>query len=627
MCDRKVVCLFASLGLLFFGGIVGQGQQAPEMIVFNAKIVTVDDKSFTSQVGTIAEAMAVKDGRIVEVGNEAQVRASAGPGTKMIDLKGRTVLPGLIDVHDHPYDWAPTTPYIIKRVLSDDIVVTRYLEGSPKEQVEAFPQALEEAVSKVKPDQWIYIVFSLGKKYEYGIALGMARISSRAAERVLDGKQITKELLDRMAPNHPVLLRDTFTGMIVNERALEEIDKVFHQEGANLIDRHTGQGGRDGGANFRSVFHDVTMQDHYQELKEIHRLELSWWTGYGLTTFASLAYTPSNIKVYNDLARSGEIPVRNMWGWNWREDILFEDQYLLNATVFMQGLGNDFFWYGGAQGSEENGKNCSTLRPRVDLPPSKLVCGLDPGTGAYKRLYEFIKSGGRMVIAHTIGDRDIDNLLNVIETASQEAGFTREQVREKRHGFDHLALSPRPDQIGRLKALGMVVGGNSFYFLEMAPSLLEVYGEEVLEWSNPKKSLVDAQIPSGFEVDRPLAGTDLTMFWTLARSIDRKAWDGKVYAPSQKISRELALKTITVWGAYYLMKEDVLGSLEPGKWADFTVLDRDYLTVPEEQIEDIRVLMTVVAGKVVHVVPSVAREIGMQPKGAQIELGGEAAQW
>jgi len=83
-------------------------------------------------------------------------------------------------------------------------------------------------------------------------------------------------------------------------------------------------------------------------------------------------------------------------------------------------------------------------------------------------------------------------------------------------------------------------------------------------------------------VERPLAGTDLTMFWTLARSIDRKAWDGKVYAPSQKIGRELALKTITVWGAHYLMKEDGLGSLEPDKWADFTVLDRDYLTVPEE---------------------------------------------
>ena len=627
MVNGKDLCLFASLWLLFFGGTAVEAQQPLEMVIFNGKIVTVDDKSFTSRVGTVAQAMALKEGKIVAVGSDSRVRELAGPTAKMIDLKGRTVLPGLIDVHDHPYDWAATTPYIIKRVLTDDIVVTRYMEGSPKEQVAAFPETLEEAVGKAKPGQWIYIVFSLGDKYQYGIAYGMSRISPRAGERVLDGTQITKQQLDRMAPNNPVLLRDTFTGMMVNEKALDEIDKVFPQEGANRISREKGQGGRDGGANFRSVFHDVTMGDHFQALKEIHRLELSWWSGYGMTAFGSLAYTPSNIKVYTDLSRSGEMPVRNMWGWNWREDYLFTDQYVINASVFMQGLGNDFFWYGGAQGSEENGKNCSILEPLVQLRPNQLACGLEPGTEPYKRLYRFIKSGGRMAIAHTIGDRDIDNLLDIIERASREAGFTLEQVRAKRHGFDHLAMSPRPDQMGRIKTLGMVLGGNSFYFLEMAPGLLEVYGEKVLEWSNPKRSLVDAQIPSGFEVDRPLAGTDLTLFWVLARSIRRQAADGKIYAPSQEISRELALKTITGWGAYYLMKEDVLGSLEPGKWADFIVLDRDYLTIPEEQIEDIRVLMTVMGGKVMHLVPSLAREIGMQPTGAQVQLGGAAAAW
>ena len=90
---------------------------------------------------------------------------------------------------------------------------------------------------------------------------------------------------------------------------------------------------------------------------------------------------------------------------------------------------------------------------------------------------------------------------------------------------------------------------------------------------------------SGFEVDRGLESTHLTIFWALARFITREAWDGKVYGQSQKISRELALKTATTWGAYYLAKEDVLGSLEVNKWADFIVLDRDYLTVPENEIE------------------------------------------
>ena len=108
--------------------------------------------------------------------------------------------------------------------------------------------------------------------------------------------------------------------------------------------------------------------------------------------------------------------------------------------------------------------------------------------------------------------------------------------------------------------------------------------------------------------------------------IDRKAYDGRVYGQNQKIGRELALKTATTWGAYYILKENELGSLEPGKWADFIVLDRDYLTIPENDIENIRVLMTVVGGKAVHLVPSMAEDIGMQPTGAQALLG-PAAQW
>ena len=87
------------------------------------------------------------------------------------------------------------------------------------------------------------------------------------------------------------------------------------------------------------------------------------------------------------------------------------------------------------------------------------------------------------------------------------------------------------------------------------------------------------------------------------------------------------LKSATLWGAYYAMREDQLGSLEPGKWADLVVLDKDYMTVPEDDILNLRVLMTMVGGKVVHLVPSLARELGMQAAGAQVELGGPAAQW
>ena len=103
--------------------------------------------------------------------------------------------------------------------------------------------------------------------------------------------------------------------------------------------------------------------------------------------------------------------------------------------------------------------------------------------------------------------------------------------------------------------------------------------------------------------------------------------DGRVYSPNQRIDRVTALKSATTWGSYYVLREKELGSLEPGKWADLLVLDRDYMTIPEQDIANIRVLMTMVGGQVVHLVPSLAREWGLQPTGAQVELGGAASQY
>ena len=607
-------------GILFLAGEPARAQQtAPDMIVFNGKIVTMDDKGFTPSVGRVVEVMAIKDSKITAVGTAAQIRTQAGPATKLVDVKGRTVLPGMMGNHEHPYDWAPTNPYIIKKVLTDDIVVTRYVKGTPREQAEAFPNTIKEMLTKAKPGQWLYVVLSLGDRYEYGMD------NSQGSAMQL----IPEELMDQLTPNHPLLLRNVFTGTNYNMLGYQEAKKIFPQP--DMVADREGKpfppGSRDMNNALRWFFHEVTMKDHYKELKEIHRLEVSWWSGYGFTTFGSQAYTPSNIRVYSELSREGRLAMRNMWGWNWRETVLFGDPYVRNIAVYLEGTGNDFHWYGGSRGALGNGSNCTTATPRRE-GVQQGQCNYEPGTDHYKTLYSFIRDGGRFSITHTGGDKDIGYLLDIIEKASAEGGMTPDDIRAKRHTFDHLTLAPRPDQLDRIKKLGMVPGGSPFYFFQGSPRILADYGEEAVQWSMPKKSLADAGIPSGFEIDRPLGSTDLTVFWTLARMIDRKApQDGKVYAPNQRIPRELALKSATIWGAYYMMKENELGSLEPGKFADFIVLDRDYLTIPENDIENIRVSMTVVGGKPVHLVPSMAREIGMQPTGAQVELGGPAAQW
>ena len=327
---------------------------------------------------------------------------------------------------------------------------------------------------------------------------------------------------------------------------------------------------------------------------------------------------------------------RMAWGWGaipdelWESD--FKDPFLVADLASREGEGSDSIWY---IGTGQNGGGCVSMEPLPTRPrgaPLVMSGGRDCTPRSYNRggpvwngMYQVIMADGRLMGGHEAGDVDVDGLLDLIEEASREAGFSLEEIRAKRHVVDHMNAWPRPNQIPRIKSYGMVLGGTNLYFRQNSPRWLRDYGESALNRMVPRKSVIDAGIMNAIELDKPYENTDATAFDALSWSITRQAIDGKVYAQDEKISRQLALKTATIWGAYYVLKESALGSLETGKLADFLVLDRDYLTVPEGEIEDIRILMTMVGGRVVHLVPSLARELGMAPKGAEVELGGPAA--
>jgi predicted amidohydrolase YtcJ len=191
-----------------------------------------------------------------------------------------------------------------------------------------------------------------------------------------------------------------------------------------------------------------------------------------------------------------------------------------------------------------------------------------------------------------------------------------------------MAINPRPDQIQRVKNLGMHLSGWDLYVWEGSGyQVLQDYGERAAQWIIPRKNLLDAGVTQSVEIDRPIGYTSLNFFNVLHTGISRKDQNDRLISPQQALSREAMLKAATLWGAYYTKREDRLGSLKAGKLADLAVLDRDYLAIPVDDIPNIRVLMTVVGGKVVHLAPSMARESGMQPTGAQVDLGGPAAQW
>jgi len=625
---------FAMVLFAFWAGAqITLAQQAQEMVFINGKIITVNDHSYTSKLGTIAQAMHVKDGKILHVGTNAQIRPMAGPSVKLIDLKGRTVIPGFILTHEHPWDWNPVEPVVLKKVLTDDILVTRVLDGKPMDNLKAFPGVLAEAVKAAKPGQWIYIVFMLGKHYEYSTTGngGFGRLGmDPEVVNVVDGKHITREQLDQMAPDNPVVLRDVFTSMVINTKAFDESRKIFSEPDVNPLKGAESNSSLGDPSTFRWFFGDVMMKDHHPQLLEVMRQGLEWWAGYGLTSFSSNAYTPSNLAVYGELDRQDRMPIRTAWSWNWRQNYFYSDAYFLDALAQQVGRGTDYLWFGGGRAvtgggcTEMEASPSSTLAkmPDLQLEAREKQCNYAPGGRGEKLLYEWVKAGGRYIGNHTSGDEDIDNIMRVIQKASKDAGMTDEQIRAKRHAVDHMVLWPRQDQVPLLKQLGIVTSGDSFEVIQSTPAVFNIYGEKGASQVVPRKRVFEAGVNNSFEIDRALGSTEYTIFSAgITPMLDRKGWDGKVYGSDQAVDRESALKIATYGGAYYLDREKVLGSIEPGKWADFLVLDRDYLTVPADDIKNTKVLVTVVGGKVVHMVPSIAKENDMQSVGSQSRLG------
>ena len=620
---RKALGSIAVLAIIGAGSLVAQ--QPPDTILYNGKIITVDDPGVNGNLGTTAQAIAVREGKIVAVGANTAVRQLAGNSTKSYDLKGRTVIPALAATHDHPTDWDPLNPYIVKKVVSDDLIIERFLEDPPDQQLQKFPRVLDEAVQKAKPGQWIRISMLFGRGYRWG-----DEISGFL------GRQINKQMLDMAAPNNPVIVRAGFVGMLANQKAMDAVKKFYGGEFEKFeqIDSPVTKQMEQRGycaVCYREFEQDVMYPA--ATLREIYRLGLSWWAGYGLGMNGSNMYTAGAMTAYDSLDRKGEMAIRLPWTYFWPERKDFGlDPYFRAFVVSMKDRGSDYFWLNGAIPSDY-GRNCTTLPgTSPEVKQSEGACRFDPDSPVGKLntqvMYEFIKSGGRYAGAHMVGDKEIDYVLDIIERASKDAGMTPDQVRDKRHTWDHLGLNPRPDQIPRIKNLGMVMGGWDISIWEGdGQQFLKDYGEQALQWMIPRKSLLEAGIRQSIEIDRPLGYTDLTFFTVLHTAITRKDKDGVVITPTQSVSREVILKSATLSGAYYAEKEKILGSLETGKLADLTVLDRDYLTIPVDDIPNIRTIMTMVGGKIVHLVPSLAREFGVQPVGAQVELGGPASKW
>ncbi|MBI4456061.1 MAG: amidohydrolase family protein [Acidobacteria bacterium] len=564
--------------------------QTADLIVFNGKIATVDGNM------TMAEAMVIRDDIIIAVGANQDMLKLAGPDSKKLDVKGRTVLPGFIDPHWHMTGFMPQDFPEVKGIN----VPPSHDTGVVKKGIE---EALKKRVKEVQPGEWIII-----------------NPTGDAARQVILYEEITRTDLDRWAPENPVMLNETGSGansqILFSTKAREIIEKElpgfkYFSDRDIVFD----------GVNLSGLItKDILLKRKEKEYSSsIKKLLMGESSPKGITTLGTrITRTPLNSLFLLD--QRGEMPVR--FGW------LFSDGSFYNGDGFYKrfpnfaGVGTKYLW-GLGSGEEVTDSPSTALCTTLPIINRELKERLAKAKIDPCFLHNPVKRAtvkdqiqyGRGVEYHASGDKTVEILLEIIDEIRRETGMTVEEIREKRLTMEHLHMV-RPDQIPKLKEYGIIMSNTPGYLPynlnPVAPAnVLQNYGEQYLGWSLPAKSFINAGIRTvigeafgePFDAMKMLITREACFTPRLPGEGEIGVEKCKVLAPEEKIDRNSALRMSTIWPAYYMLKEKELGSLEVGKLADFIVIDRDYFTVPEKEIKNIKVMMTVLGGKVVYATP------------------------
>jgi hypothetical protein len=343
---------------------------------------------------------------------------------------------------------------------------------------------------------------------------------------------------------------------------------------------------------------------------------LEEWVAIGVTTL-STRLAGYEITAYGLLDRSGELPLRLAYAHEiGRANPFLERQ--LKRFGNLEGHGTDRMWmvgitvdnpdgYGPRVPTPDDGGrvgeiSCVTLPKREILPndlyPEEGLCVWDlpdhPGPDAPLIANRY---GYRITGLHTFGDKGIDLVLESYKKANLESS-----IKDRRFALDH-GMMIRPDVRELSAELGVMWSVQPVQFWSRyAASVSRVYGEEYAHrWLFPVKSLIDQGVKVVYGADTHSDPERHPMF-SLEILVTRKTRDGRVFGPRERIDRSTGLLMMTRWGSEYVMAEDKLGSIEPGKLADLVVLDRNPLdrSIPDEDLSEIQVLTTLIGGTVMY---------------------------
>jgi predicted amidohydrolase YtcJ len=535
------------------------------MVLLNGRIVTLEDGL------PEAEALAIVGSRIAALGSSETMRRHVGERTQVVDLEGRLVIPGCVEGHAHFVGIGTA------KLNLDLMDATSW--GAIVSMVEA-------EVRRVEPGQWIYGRGWHQEKW------------TQQPERAVEGFP-THHALSRISPNNPVLLTHASGhATFANAKAMElsgVTKDTPNPPGGDLI--------RDGAGNPTGLFRETASrlirtgagepprapEEEAARARRILELASQEVVSKGITSFQDAGSSLADVDLMKRMIDEGRIDVR-LWimlrvgndalaaNLSKYRTIDYADGFLTVRAIKKS--------IDGALGS----RGAWLLEPYADKPGD---------TGRNTTTVEEIRETARLALehgyqlcVHAIGDRANRETLDLFERAFQG----RPDAKGLRWRIEH-AQHLHPDDIPRFGRLGVIASMQGVHCTSDAPFVIARLGEKraaegAYVWQ--KLMQTGAVVTNG--TDAPVE--DVDPIASYHATVTRRAADGSVFFPGQRMSRMEALKSYTIEGAYAAFEESSRGTLRPGKYADIVVLSKDILRIPEEEIPSAEVMYTIVGGKV-----------------------------
>jgi predicted amidohydrolase YtcJ len=530
----------------------GAGVEA-DLIVVNARVLTSDPAR------PRAQAFAVREGRFLAVGTNADIRNLATRRTRVIDAARMTVVPGFIDTHNHPRG-----------------VTELYDVNANLRSIAALQAAIAAKVAVTPPGQWV-------DAYMFDDT------------KLSDGRPLHRADLDAVAPNHPVGVhhRGGHTGWY-NSRAFElaRVTKDTPDPAGGRFFRDA-----DGTPNgwvaelATDVFDKVGVRETFTPAQEAERRRKgmahisSLYTAAGLTTVHDLSAGADNIRAYEEIHAAGELRHRAYLMVRGAAFPLLRD-----AGVYT-GFGNEWIRIGGVKYAADGSASERTMRMSTPFVGTTDYGILTMTQAEIHEAVDDAHSKGWQLGIHANGDVTIDMVLTAYERA-----LARWPHPDRRHRIEHCSLVT-PALIERIVKTGSIPTPFWTYIFYHGEKW-ERYGDEKMRSMFAHKSFLDAGIKVPGASDYGPGPFEPLM--ALQSMVTRTDFRGKVWGPNQRVTVDQALMIATQHGAYASYEEQVKGSITAGKLADFVVLEKDPHDVPPETIKDIRIVRTVTGGRTVY---------------------------